>query len=594
MDGATPLPAPTILGVERSFTGRRWRSRLADDRPAYALADRFGLPEVVARVLTARGVGPDEAERFLAPTLRDHLPDPSHLLGMDVAADRLAAAIRSGEAIAIFGDYDVDGATSSALLVRFLRAAGGRVRAYIPDRMTEGYGPNTPALLRLRQEGAGVVVTVDCGTTAFAPLAAARQAGLDVIVIDHHVAEPALPDAVAVVNPNRLDQVSQHRGLAAVGVCFLLAVALNRTLRAAGWWRDRPEPDLLSLLDLVALGTVCDVMPLTGLNRALVAQGLKVMARRANVGIAALADVARLDQKPQAFHLGYLLGPRVNAGGRVGRADLGTRLLSTEDPAEAAAIAVELDRFNEERRRIEGEVLVAAMAMVEQGGMPAVLTVGDAGWHPGVIGIVASRLKDRFNRPAMVLAVADGIAKGSGRSIPGFDLGAAVIAARQAGILTQGGGHAMAAGFTLPAGAIPEFGAFLCDRFGACGIATGRVAELGVDGSLALSALDTALVARLDGLGPFGAGMSEPRFALAHVKVVRADLAGQNHVRLILGSAAGERVKGIAFRAMDSELGPSLIAARGRTVHVAGHLSIDNWNGGDTVQIRIDDAAPAA
>ncbi|BBK42741.1 single-stranded-DNA-specific exonuclease RecJ [Allostella vacuolata] len=591
MDGAAPTPA--VLGVERSFTGRRWRSRLADDRPAYALADRFQLPEVVARVLVARGIGADQAQRFLAPTLRDHLPDPSHLLGMDAAAERLAQAVRAGEGIAVFGDYDVDGATSSALLVRFFRAAGAEVRVYIPDRMTEGYGPNIPAMLQLRREGAGVAITVDCGTTAFAPLAAAREAGLDVVVIDHHVAEPALPAAVAVVNPNRLDQVTEHRALAAVGVAFLLAIAINRTLRAAGWWRQRPEPDLLGLLDLVALGTVCDVMPLTGLNRALVAQGLKVMARRANLGMAALADVARLDERPQAFHLGYVLGPRVNAGGRVGRADLGTRLLSTEDPAEAAAIAAELDRFNEERRRIEGEVLAAATALVEQGALDPVLAVGDVGWHPGVIGIVASRLKDRFDRPAMVFAIADGVAKGSGRSIPGFDLGAAVIAARQAGILTLGGGHAMAAGFTLPAAAIAEFGAFLCERFGACGASAGRVAEMGIDGSLALSALDAALVARLDALGPYGAGMSEPRFALGHLKVVRADLAGQNHVRCIFQANSGERIKGIAFRAMDGELGPALIAARGRTVHVAGRISIDNWNGGEAVQIRIDDAAPA-
>ncbi len=591
MDGGA---APAVLGVERSFTGRRWRARLADDRPAYALADRFGLPEVLARVLVARGIGPDEAERFLAPTLRDHLPDPSHLLGMDDAATRIAAAVQAGERIAIFGDYDVDGATSSALLSRFLRAAGAEARVYIPDRMIEGYGPNIPALLRLRDEGARVVITVDCGTTAFAPLAAARDAGLDVVVIDHHVAEPALPAAIAVVNPNRLDQDTPHRGLAAVGVSFLLAVAVNRTLRAAGWWTTRAEPNLLDLLDLVALGTVCDVMPLTGLNRALVAQGLKVMARRANIGMAALADVARLDERPQAFHLGYVLGPRVNAGGRVGRADLGARLLSTDDPAEAAAIAAELDRFNEERRRIEAEVLAAATELVEADALAPVLAVGDVGWHPGVIGIVASRLKDRFDRPAMVFAIEGDIAKGSGRSVPGFDLGAAVIAARQAGILTLGGGHAMAAGFTLPAAAIAQFGQFLGERFGLCGAATARVAEIGIDGALALSALEPGLVTRLDSLGPYGTGMSEPRFALAHVRVVRADLAGQNHVRCILASAAGERVKGIAFRAMDNELGPALLAARGRTVHVAGRVSVDNWNGGDTVQIRIDDAAPAS
>lgn len=598
MDGAVaPARAavPAVLGVEHSFTGRRWRPRLADDRLGFALADRLGLPELVARVLAARGIDADSAPRFLTPTLRDLLPDPSHLLGMDAAAARLARAVCSGEGIAIFGDYDVDGATSSALLLRFLRQAGGRAIAYIPDRMTEGYGPNAPALRRLRAEGASVVVTVDCGTTAFEPLAAARAVGLDVLVVDHHVAEPALPEAVAVVNPNRLDQDTEHRTLAAVGVSFLLAVAVNRALREAGWWTaERPAPDLLSLLDLVALGTVCDVMPLTGLNRALVAQGLKVMTRRGNPGLAALADSARLDQRPQAFHLGYVLGPRVNAGGRVGRADLGMRLLSTDDPAEAAAIAAELERFNEDRRRIEGEVLASATAAVEAGPLPPVLAVGGEGWHPGVIGIVASRLKERFDRPVMVIAIEGGMAKGSGRSVPGFDLGAAVVAARQAGILTLGGGHAMAAGFSLAAGRIPEFGQFLCERFGACGIAAGRVPELGIDGAMALSGLGVELVERLEGLGPFGAGMSEPRFALGHLRVVRADVAGQNHVRCILAAASGERLKGIAFRAMENDLGPSLMAARGRTIHVAGRVSVDSWNGGDSVQVRIDDAAPAA
>ncbi|MCC7275409.1 MAG: single-stranded-DNA-specific exonuclease RecJ [Alphaproteobacteria bacterium] len=593
------MTGTAVFGVERSFTGRRWRPRLADDRIAFAIADRLSLPEAVCRVLAARGIAADDAQRFLNPTLRDLLPDPSHLRDMDRAAERIAAAVRAGEGIAIFGDYDVDGATSSALLLRFLRAAGARTSVYIPDRIAEGYGPNLAALLRLQREGARVVVTVDCGTTAFEALAGARDAGLDVIVVDHHVAEPALPAALAVVNPNRLDQETPHRTLAAVGVAFLLVVAVNRALRAQGWWASRPEPNLLAWLDLVALGTVCDVMPLVGLNRALVAQGLKVMARRGNAGLAALADVARLDERPQAFHLGYVLGPRVNAGGRVGRADLGARLLATDDPREAAEIAAELDRHNEERRRIEADVLAAATATVEgalasAGALDPVLALADAAWHPGVIGIVASRLKERFDRPAMVMAIEEGMAKGSGRSVPGFDLGAAVIAARQAGILTRGGGHTMAAGFALPADRIAEFAAFLCERFGACGEVAGRLPEIGLDGTLAVGALLPELVAELDTVGPYGTGMPEPRFALGHVRVALADPVGQSHVRCVLAAASGERVKAIAFRAMEGPLGPSLLAARGRTIHVAGRPSIDLWNGGRTVQIRIDDAAPAA
>ncbi|MGE0723380.1 MAG: single-stranded-DNA-specific exonuclease RecJ [Alphaproteobacteria bacterium] len=579
-----------VLGVERSFTGRRWRSRLADDRPAFALADRFGLPEIVGRVLAARGVAIDAAEGFLRPTLREQLPDPSGFRDMDRAAERVAAAVMAGEGIAIFGDYDVDGATTSALLSRFLCAAGARPRVYIPDRLAEGYGPNLPALLKLREGGAGLVITVDCGTTAFEPLAGARAAGLDVIVVDHHVAEPALPEAYAIVNPNRLDEQTPHRGLAAVGVAFLLVVAVNRTLRSAGWWRDRPAPDLMAWLDLVALGTVCDVMPLVGLNRALVAQGLKTMARRGNPGLCALADVARLDERPQAFHCGFVLGPRVNAGGRVGRADLGARLLATDDPAEAARIAGELDRHNEDRRRIETEVLAAALAAAD-GVADPVLVVADYGWHPGVIGIVASRLKDRFDRPALVLGIEEGIAKGSGRSVPGFDLGAAVIAARQRGILAQGGGHAMAAGFALPAARLAEFREFMAERFLASGAAAARVPEIGIDGALSVPALAIDLVERLAALGPFGAGMPEPRFALGHVRVAYAEPAGANHVRCALSAASGERVKAIAFRAMDGPLGPALLGTRGQTIHVAGRLAIDSWQGAESVQVRIDDAS---
>ena len=447
-----PDSLPPFLGVERSLSGKRWRQRAVDDRAGLALAQQMGLPEIVGRLLAARGVGIESAERFLTPTLRELLPDPSHLRDMDKAVERVVRAVTTGELIAIFGDYDVDGATAAALLQRFFAAIGCRARIYIPDRQREGYGPNVPALQRLRAEGAAIAITVDCGTTAHAPLAAAAKAGLDVIVVDHHVAEPALPPAFAIINPNRLDEASPHGVLAAVGVAFLLVVGINRALRQAGWYAQRPAPDLVQWLDLVALGTICDVVPLTGVNRALVAQGLKLLQRRGNIGLAALADAAAVGERLEAYHAGFILGPRVNAGGRVGQADLGARLLATDDAVEARAVAEQLHTLNAERREIEARVLAQAIAQVESGDRSAPLVfVAGEGWHPGVIGIVASRLKERYNRPACVSAIADGIGKGSGRSVAGFPLGPAIIAARQAGLLVNGGGHAMAAGFTVTA-----------------------------------------------------------------------------------------------------------------------------------------------
>src|SRR5579859_4611705 len=418
-----------LLGVDHSLTGRRWHLTGGDDRLAAMISQRLGLPELLGRVLASREIDLDAVEPFLNPTLRDSLPDPFHLKDMDKAADRLSEAIKAGETIGIFGDYDVDGATSSALLQRFFRAVGGQVIVHIPDRMIEGYGPNAPALLNLKAKGCSVVVTVDCGITAFEPLAEVKKAGLPMIVVDHHEAEPALPEALAVVNPNRLDEDSQHGQLAAVGVAFLLAVAVNKRLRDTGWYQTHPAPDLMQWLDIVALGTVCDVVPLVGVNRALVAQGLKVMARRGNPGIAALADISGVKERLEAFHLGYMLGPRVNAGGRVGQSDLGVRLLSTDDPQEAQILAAQLDGYNKERQEIEAEVLHAAIAQVEaltQDTRPLVIATGDD-WHPGVIGIIAGRLKERYSRPACVIAFEGDEGKGSGRSIPGLDLGGAVI-----------------------------------------------------------------------------------------------------------------------------------------------------------------------
>ena len=581
-----------FLGVERSLGGRRWRVRGNDDRLALALAQRLALPEPVARVLAGRGIGLEEVESFLNPTLRLLLPDPFHLRDMAKAAERFAAAIMSGEQIAVFGDYDVDGATSAALLKHFCAALGVPIRVYIPDRLTEGYGPNAPALLRLRAEGNRLVITVDCGTLAFEPLDVAAEAGIDVIVVDHHQAEPRLPRAAAVVNPNRIDETSPHRQLAAVGVAFLLVVAVNRLLREAGWYRMRCEPDLMQWIDLVALGTVCDVVPLTGVNRALVRQGLKVMARRANPGLKALADLARIDEPPTAYHLGFLLGPRVNAGGRVGEADLGARLLTTPDAAEAMQLAQRLDGYNLERQGIEARVLEEATALVEAETerKPIVFVAGE-GWHPGVIGIVASRLKERYNRPAFVVALEGGMGRGSGRSVAGVDLGAAVIAAKQAGLLVNGGGHVMAAGLTLAADKLQVLGDFLARRIGGEIEAKGIVPSLALDGALSLAAANRPLIDMLDRLQPYGAGNAEPVFVLRDATAVRADVVGTGHVRCILGDAAGGRLKAIAFRSVETPLGQALLRRPAAPLHLAGRLRADGWTGPEGVQFIIEDGA---
>ncbi len=587
--------APAVLGVERSASGRRWHSREGDVRLGLALAQRYGLPEVVGRIMAARGLGLDDAAVWLDPTLKALLPDPLQLKDMDRAAERVAHAVRSGEVAAIFGDYDVDGATSTALLKRFLEAAGGRVVTYIPDRLKEGYGPNPSALLGLKKSGAAVAITVDCGITAFEPLEAAAEAGLEVIVVDHHVAEPRLPRAHAVVNPNRLDDDSGHGQMAAVGVAFLLAVAVNRELRDGGWYDRRPEPDLLQWLDLVALGTVCDVVPLTGVNRAFVAQGLKVMAQRGNPGIAALADVARMGEAPEAWHAGFLLGPRVNAGGRVGEAGLGAALLSAPDYATALPIAQRLDAWNSERKEIEAACLDEAIARVEVDGLHDGLVYAAAsGWHPGVIGIVAGRLKERYNRPACVVALDGNIGKGSGRSVSGVDLGSAVIAARQAGLLINGGGHAMAAGFTVAADRQAAFRDFLADRVIAQTGPGGPVAALGLDGTLQPRGATVNLASALQKLAPFGSGNREPRFALPAARVVQADIVGEDHVRCVVTGEDAGRLKAIAFRAAGGPLGQLLMQSGGLPIHVAGQLRIDRWQGRESVQLIVDDAAPAA
>ncbi len=601
MSDVSRTERPAFLGVERSLTGKRWATRLGDERQALAIAQRHGLPDAISRLLAARDVGLDAVGDFLEPTLRKFLPDPSHLKDMDAAVARLVRAVRTGERIVVFGDYDVDGATSSALLLRFFRAVGGNIGVYIPDRRKEGYGPNAPALLKIREEGAQVVVTVDCGITAFEPLAEAKRAGLDLIVIDHHMAEIALPEAVAVVDPNRLDDESPHKHMAAVGVAFLLAVGVNRALREAGWYgTSRPEPDLRQWLDLVALGTVCDVVPLLGVNRALVRAGLQVMAQRRNVGLTALADVARLKEAPEAYHLGFLLGPRVNAGGRVGQADLGARLLSSDDPHEVGALAVRLDEFNAERRAIERDVLDQAITRIEalygpdRSSLPSALLVESEGWHVGVIGIVASRLVERYGRPAFVVGMDGALGKGSGRSVRGVDLGAAVIAARQAGLLVNGGGHAMAAGLTVARDSLPELTRFLDERIAPQLGAAPPVRELGIDAALAPAAATAELVSMIERAGPFGAGNAQPRFALTGVRVSYAQPVGEGHVRCTLVGAERGRVDAIAFRANQSALGPALMDSARPVLHVAGSLKIDRFGGRETVRLQIDDAATTA
>ncbi|HMB77515.1 MAG TPA: single-stranded-DNA-specific exonuclease RecJ [Kiloniellaceae bacterium] len=586
-----------FLDVTSSLTGKRWEERLSDGRAAMALAQRVGAPEIVGRILAARGVGLEAVESFLNPRLRDLLPDPLLLRDMDAAVQRLIAALSAGEAIAIFGDYDVDGATSTALLQRFLRAVGGKVSAYIPDRIVEGYGPNTPALLGLQKAGVKVVVTVDCGATAYGPLEDARAAGLDVIVIDHHAMEARLPPATALVNPNRLDDDSPHGNLAAVGVAFLLVVALNRALREAGHYGDgkRSEPDLLQWLDLVALGTVCDVVPLVGLNRALVTQGLKIVAQRRNCGIAALCDIAQISETPDSYHLGYLLGPRINAGGRVGEAALGADLLSLDNPEDAKDIARRLDGYNQERREIESQVLDQAIAQVEASDRsPALVLAAGEGWHPGVIGIVASRLKDRYNRPAFVIALEGEVGKGSGRSLPGVDLGALVTAARGEGLLINGGGHPMAAGITLARERLADFTAFVREKV-AQRLATADLRPtLGFDGALQPGGVTPELLRQIEACGPYGAGNPQPRFALTGARLQHKAVVGGNHLRCRVTGPDGGRLNAIAFRAFDSPLGDALSQAGGLPLHLAGKIKRDAWRGPDAVQFIIEDAAPVS
>ena len=585
---------PPVFGVARSLSGKAWHWR--GGHMALGEGAASGL-DLTAQLLRARGVGDDELERHRVPTLRAFLPDPSIFADMDAAAERLVQAVLGREKVTVYGDYDVDGATSAALLIRLLRTLGHDADAYIPDRLLEGYGPSGEALVRLAEGGSSLVVTVDCGAMAHEALEAARGAGLDVIVVDHHKCDAKLPPAAALVNPNRLDESeagAAHGHLAAVGVAFLLAVATVRTLRQRGFFEQRAEPKLIELLDLVALGTVADVAALHGLNRVFVAQGLKVMARRANHGMAALADASRLTRAVRCGDLGFALGPRINAAGRIGDSRLGVTLLTTTDPDEARDIAIRLSELNEERRAIEAEVQAEAEAQLAGQHNRAVPVLAGTGWHPGVIGIVAGRIKERTGRPALVIALdpQTGEGKGSGRSIAGVDLGAAIIAARAEGLLSAGGGHAMAAGMTLPAGGLDRFADWI-DRHLSGQVERARLEQITMlDLSLAPGGLTPELAATLEGAGPYGVGWPAPRVGIGPVRIVKADVVGKGHLRLIASGEASPSIKAIAFRAAESEMGQALLnGSRGRRVWLAGRVAVDDWGDRPRAELHLEDAA---
>ena len=588
-----------ILDVHSSVSGLLWRSMCLDTRASMAISQANEIPEVVARAIVGRGIANDEVDTFLNPTIRELMPDPLKFCDMKVAVLRLVEAIYKNELIAVFGDYDVDGATSGAILLRYLDAVGGRCISYVPDRSKEGYGPNTNAMKYLDSAGANIVITVDCGISSFEPLSEAKKLGLDVVVIDHHVAEARLPEAIAVVNPNRLDEQTGFGELAAVGVTFLLVVALNSELRKQGRFSENnkwSEPDLLTFLDLVALGTVCDVVPLIGLNRAFVKQGLKVMGWRKNIGITALSDIAEIDTFPNTYHAGFVLGPRLNAGGRVGEPSLGTRLLVTNDRFEADSITKKLEIYNNERKLIESDILDAAINQVmereaDNAKDPIVFAAGE-GWHPGVTGIVASRLKEKFERPSIVIAFHNDIGKASCRSIYGVDIGSAVTAARQAGLIINGGGHKMAAGFSLKVDKLKSLSKFINERLAESVKNAIKNRCLDLDGVISVEGANLGLIDKLEQLGPFGAGNSEPKFAIARARISRSDIVGDGHVRCNVLGETGGKIQAIAFRCADTALGNFLLANGDTLVHLAGYLRVNHWRGRNSAQFILLDAAP--
>ncbi len=594
-----------FLGVSASVRGYEWRERLNghDHAIATAISQRHNLPDLLGRVLAGRGVGLDDVEVFLDPSLKALMPDPSGLRDMDKAAARLADAIKNGENVAIFGDYDVDGACSSALMARFFSHHGIEARVYIPDRLSEGYGPNPKALEELVKGGATLIVTVDCGTTSFEPLAHAKKLGAEVIVIDHHQSDDTLPDVHSVVNPNRQDDVSGQEHLCAAGVVFLVLVAAARALRGMDYYGgDTTEPSLISDLDLVALATVCDVVPLEGLNRAYVTKGLQVMKQRRNPGLRALFDAAGLDQAPTPYHLGYILGPRINAGGRIGDSGLGSRLLGLASPKEAHKIAETLDRLNRERKAIETQTLEQAMAeadgiIAQQPDLP-IIVLGAEDWHKGIVGLVSSRLTDRFHRPSCVLSwtrdAATGAKSGTGslRSVNGVDIGAAVRGAVAKGLLIKGGGHAMAAGLTVAEDKLDDLKAHLAEELADAAQSARSTASLEIDGALTPSSASSELVTLLDHAGPYGQGNPQPRFVFPAHRVRFAKVVGEAHIRAVVEAGDGSRIDAIAFRAAGQPLGDLLLASNGgMPVHICGTIRRDTWGGRNRIELTIEDAA---
>jgi len=586
---------PAFLGVSRSLSGRAWRSRTADAQTARDLALRLGLSEPMARALAARGVNVETAQNYLEPTLKALFPDPSSFMDMDLAVGVLLDALQADKRVVVFADYDVDGASSAAQLIRWFRAMGKDLAIYVPDRMTEGYGPSRAAFERLRTEGADLVVTVDCGAAAHDAIAAAAEIGLKVVVIDHHLMREDPPIAEAVVNPNRPGCMSGQGVLAAAGVTFVLLAALNREARRRGLFAERPEPDIRQWLDLAAMGAICDVTQLVGFNRALASQGLKVMSAWNNAGLKALLEIAKSKGPATAFHAGFILGPRINAGGRIGRSDLGTRLLSTDDPEEALSLAEELDALNAARKDVEAAVQDEAVRFIEQQTNQdpdaPVLVVSGEGWHPGVIGIVAGRLRERYRKPTLVIGIDPiaGIGKGSGRSQTGVNLGRAIQAAFENGLLMSGGGHAMAAGLTMRADAVPELRAFLCETLAQESLDAAAMDAVEIDALITPGGADRALFDDFQRLQPFGPGNPEPLFAMADVRAEQIMPMKGGHLRCQLTDSTGRRLRAIAWRAAETELGKRLLA--GGTLHVVGRLKPDDWNGRGGVELEIEDAA---
>jgi len=585
---------PSALNITRSITGKSWQWR-GGNGDVRSSAD-FRPDDLVTQLLLSRGASRDELEQHRNPTIRGFMPDPSVFRDMDSAAERLAQAILAQEKVTIYGDYDVDGATSAAVLIRLLRDLGLEAGAYIPDRLMEGYGPSGAALVKLAEQGSTLIVTVDCGAMAYDALSQAKAAGVDVVVVDHHKCAVELPEAYALVNPNRLDESDEgavHGHLAAVGMAFLLGAALIRTLRGHGFFKSREEPKLLELLDIVALGTVADVAKLQGLNRAFVAQGLKVMRQGRNIGLNALIEASRLTRKPVSSDLGFAIGPRINAGGRVGKSDLGVRLLTTQDADEARDIAAQLNQLNEERRAIEAHVQAEAEEMISAQLGRAVMVLAGKGWHPGVIGIVAGRIKEKTGKPSVVIAVDDeGVGKGSGRSIYGVDLGAAIIAAKDEGHLVAGGGHAMAAGLTIDEDKLESFAEYLDERLSRDVGESSAHQTLLLDAVIAPGGVTPDLVTAMEDAGPYGMGWPGPRIATGPVRIVKCDVVGTDHLRTIVAGDDGRSIKTIAFRQADSELGQTLLnAPRDRKLWIAGRAKIDDWGSRPAAELHLEDAA---